>query len=527
MFHVVRGCCGQYITGNIANTFKNIKRKEMEKKEKIELYCNVHPTEIIIAFCDTCQKAVCFECSRDVHKEHKCYKMENKAVESRNKIPKICALIHSKKIPELQNSLDKIKMCKTQVSKTDEVIEKIHKRANELMAIIMEERDLLIEQCKTSQLSQEKYYQIAENVTRKYIDLYNASLHEADDVVKSTNTIEVVLFERKLNNQIRDFKPKSLISHSVPKFKTGKTDRTAMKTMVGTVPCDNNLEDMASRAEELVGIQTKLVSSIRYSSKNIASISFQDNDKAWMYPVESTVGAIVDIKGTEHKRFDFGIELSDMTVTNKNIILATDTVNKRIVRITNNGIVKEIVNTTPLQPHGLCACKNGDLLVTQIFKTDPKAVDSKRLVHRLDKEYKIKLTIQYTDSFFNKKHILTHPRRVTENLNGDIIVVDLLGETSGRVVAFDFVGNLRFTYEGNPRRFKFLPFDICCEPELRISVSDFYNHEINVLNCDGEFIQEIPTNLEGLFNPIAIALDKTNKLWIGGKGGKILVYKYT
>jgi hypothetical protein len=201
-----------------------------------------------------------------------------------------------------------------------------------------------------------------------------------------------------------------------------------MKTMVGTVACDNNLEDMASRAEELVGIQTKLVSSIRYSSKNIASISFQDNDKAWMYPVESTVGAIVDIKGTEHKRFDFGIELSDMTVTNKNIILATDTVNKRIVRITNNGIVKEIVNTTPLQPHGLCACKNGDLLVTQIFKTDPKAVDSKRLVHRLDKEYKIKLTIQYTDSFFNKKHILTHPRRVTENLNGDIIVVDLLGE---------------------------------------------------------------------------------------------------
>jgi hypothetical protein len=300
-----------------------------------------------------------------------------------------------------------------------------------------------------------------------------------------------------------------------------------MKTMVGTVACDNNLEDMASRAEELVGIQTKLVSSIRYSSKNIASFSFQDNDKAWMYPVESTVGAIVDIKGTEHKRFDFGIELSDMTVTNKNIILATDTVNKRIVRITNNGIVKEIVNTTPLQPHGLCACKNGDLLVTQIFKTDPKAVDSKRLVHRLDKEYKIKLTIQYTDSFFNKKHILTHPRRVTENLNGDIIVVDLLGETSGRVVAFDFVGNLRFTYEGNPRRFKFLPFDICCEPELRISVSDFYNHEINVLNCDGEFIQEIPTNLEGLFNPIAIALDKTNKLWIGGKGGKILVYKYT
>lgn len=180
-----------------------------------------------------------------------------------------------------------------------------------------------------------------------------------------------------------------------------------------------------------------------------------------------------------------------------------------------------------MQPHGICACKNGDLLVTQMFKTDPKAVDSKRLVHRLDKEYKIKLTIQYTDSFFNKKLILTHPRRVTENLNGDIIVVDLLGETSGRVVAFDFVGKLRFTYEGNPRRSKFLPFDICCEPELRIFVSDFYNHEIHVLNCDGQFIQEIPTNLEGLLNPIAIALDKTYKLWIGGKGGKILVYKYT
>jgi hypothetical protein len=35
-------------------------------------------------------------------------------------------------------------MCKSQVSKADEVIEKIHKRANELMAIIMEERPTIV-----------------------------------------------------------------------------------------------------------------------------------------------------------------------------------------------------------------------------------------------------------------------------------------------------------------------------------------------------------------------------------------------
>jgi hypothetical protein len=69
---------------------------------------------------------------------------------------------------------------------------------------------------------------------------------------------------------------------------------------------------------------TKLVSSIRYSCKNIASFSFQDNDKTWMYPVDSTVGAIVDIKGTEHKRFDFGIELSDMTAVLPVLNLGTE-----------------------------------------------------------------------------------------------------------------------------------------------------------------------------------------------------------
>lgn len=506
------------------NIFEKIEEKHILNKEEIELNCSEHPREIVIAFCDTCQKAVCFDCSRESHRDHKCFKIENKAVEARQNIPKLCAQIENKKLPTLVTTLDKINHCKSQVSKTDEVIDKIHRRANELMAIIMEERDSLIDQCKQSSISQEKYYQIEDSVVRRFIDLYSLSLHEASDVVKSTNNIELVLFESKLKSQIRDFKPRAIRPSSTPKFKSGRSDREVIKNMIGLVTCDGNFADMTSLAGELVGIQVKLVSSVRYSCLNVASFCLQDNELAWINPAESTIGGVIDSKGTEHKRFDFGAELSDLTITDKNVILGTDTKNKHIVRVANNGILKEVLNTSPLQPHGIHACSNGDLLVSQMYRADPKSVDSKRLVHRLGKDYTVKLTIQFTASFFNKKHILNHPRRVTENSNGDIIVVDLSTETSGRVLAFDFVGKLRFTYEGNPKRSKFLPFDVCCDSDLRVFVSDFFNHEINVLGCDGQFIQEIPTNMEGLLNPIAIAFDKKGKLWIGGKGGKILIY---
>lgn len=499
----------------------------LTKAEDVHFSCSIHPTELVMAFCDTCQKAVCFDCSREEHREHKCFKMENKAIDARRDIPKLTSQIQGKKLPELLSLLEKIKTCKSEVTKTDQVLEKINKRANELMAVIMDERDALIDLCKKSASAQERYYQIEESVTRRYIDLYNVSLQEASDTAKSKNNIEVVMFDCKLRKQIRDFKPHPLRSPCNPKFKIGRTDRSVIQNMIGSVTCDDTFADATSvPAGELIGLQTKVVSSMRYSCLNITSLCFQQNNQAWLHPVESTIGAIIDIKGTELKRFDFGAELSNLTVTPKNVILATDTVNKHILRITNNGILQEVLNTSPLQPHGIHACQNGDLLVSYMYRSDPKATDSKRLVHRLGKDYSIKLTIQFTGSFFNKKHILNHPRRVTENHNGDILVVDLSSESSGKIYAFDFIGKMRFAFEGNPRRSKFLPFDICCDSDMRIFVSDYFNHEINVVHCDGQLIQEIPTNLDGLLNPIAVAFDKKGKLWVGGKGGKILVFSY-
>ncbi|XP_056006837.1 uncharacterized protein LOC130050615 [Ostrea edulis] len=77
---------------------------------------------------------------------------------------------------------------------------------------------------------------------------------------------------------------------------------------------------------------------------------------------------------------------------------------------------------------------------------------------------------------------------ITENKNGDIWTSDKI---KGAVVVVDKSGAYRFDYTG--RQSHFVPHDICTDVLGQVLVCDVYNHSVNILDQDGQFLSTSDT----------------------------------
>ncbi|KAK3101430.1 hypothetical protein FSP39_003522 [Pinctada imbricata] len=132
----------------------------------------------------------------------------------------------------------------------------------------------------------------------------------------------------------------------------------------------------------------------------------------------------------------------------------------------------------------------------------------------------------YTKDEKDQTKLFTFPDRITQNVNLDICVVDVLDiDFSCRVVVVTPDSTIRFTYQGRPEHDKtFFVGDTVCDSEGIIILTDLYNHSIHVLSSEGYFMKFLITADDGVAGPYSLALyNKT--LWVGCKAGVIKLYK--
>lgn len=126
----------------------------------------------------------------------------------------------------------------------------------------------------------------------------------------------------------------------------------------------------------------------------------------------------------------------------------------------------------------------------------------------------------------NKKDA-THctPCYITENINRDILVSS---RSTGKVVAVDNTGRLRFQYKGQSSLTKFCPGGICTDILGHILVCNeiVYDFEscIHLLDVDGNFLSYLQTS-SSCCSPKALCVDDKHNLYVGSFG-KINVYSY-
>lgn len=129
------------------------------------------------------------------------------------------------------------------------------------------------------------------------------------------------------------------------------------------------------------------------------------------------------------------------------------------------------------------------------------------------------------------EELYNHPRYITENNNGDIVVCDYgFNDNRGAVVVTEREGTHRFSYTGYPSGSKFRPRGICTDVLSHILVCDDLTRTILIISKDGQFLSNFLTkeSLKYKISPYCLGYDvKTNFLWVGSNDESgVCVYRY-
>ncbi|CAC5425920.1 unnamed protein product [Mytilus coruscus] len=251
-------------------------------------------------------------------------------------------------------------------------------------------------------------------------------------------------------------------------------------------------------------------------------------DVCWIHQGFSTTNYLFHTGTNKRKKIEFKFVVEDWTLKPPNTVIAVD-YNNRIVEITPMGLPENTLSSTQnigwsfyhvdLHPIAVAFCKNGDVLVSLVdswsYNTDSK---SRRQVVRMNDDFEVVQIIE----FYGTKRIFTTPRRLAENMNGDICVLDETSEKRGKILIFNKDRSLKLVYTGiNDSEEHFNPNSICCDSEARIIISDYSCSKLHILDQSGNFLQYIIHS--EIKNPFCMTIDFKDHLWIGLKSGKIVV----
>lgn len=111
-------------------------------------------------------------------------------------------------------------------------------------------------------------------------------------------------------------------------------------------------------------------------------------------------------------------------------------------------------------------------------------------------------------------------RRVKQNGNTDICVVNVTSQSAGELVVLSISGSLRNIYSGQRLVNRFKPTDVICDSQCNIIVTV----TVHLLSPDGDFLKYLLTE-NGVRNPSSMSLYKST-LWVGDKHGHVKVLQY-
>ena len=197
-----------------------------------------------------------------------------------------------------------------------------------------------------------------------------------------------------------------------------------------------------------------------------------------------------------------------------------------ISRLTPDHRVVNIVNTGSLRPISICVTQSGDILSALVDVSIQDFDECKQTyIARLDSMGKEKQRIQFEDDGHTR--LFQYGYFVDENKNGDIVVLNKVGEKRGNVYILDKNGYVKHSYNGTSQLDEddFLPATVCCDHQCRIIVADKYNSALHLLNPKGELLRLLMTEKDGLVRPYSLGLSD-GMLWVGTYEGKVIVAEY-
>ena len=255
----------------------------------------------------------------------------------------------------------------------------------------------------------------------------------------------------------------------------------------------------------------------------IKSISTNEDGTVWIHQTKSSKNLLVDSSGQVKSELDTKVEFDDCIVLDNGDHVFTCFGSKDIRKVTPTGHVTVVCSTAPLRPAGISMSRDGHMLVGLCDGyVDEITTDSRGVVHLMDMSGKV-MKRYGADG---RTKLFTNPTRIVQNVNLDLVVVDIIDkEFRTKIIGVSVDGRSRFTYKGQASlEESFCGKDVCCDQHGHIILADYLNHAVHMLSADGQFVQYLLTEQDGLWGPRSLAL-RDNTLWVGCVKGVVRVVK--
>ncbi|KAJ8303729.1 hypothetical protein KUTeg_018652 [Tegillarca granosa] len=259
------------------------------------------------------------------------------------------------------------------------------------------------------------------------------------------------------------------------------------------------------RAEQVMAEKLKLLKAdnpTNMDTQEDLPIFIEDNTAFICYNGLPDIDRVtVDGKLQQTIKLDF--EVVDFIQTSQGDVMAAPAGrDPKIYRLTKEGVITDTISTGVLVPTGLCETKDGHLLVSLV---DEGSFDinksSRRIVSKITMKGKVLQTYEYN----NGSRLFTQPCGVSENINGDMCIVNCTSETTGHLIILDNSGQLKLTYNGQQLEEDFLPFYVKCDTVGNVLVNDGFNQKVHMLNSQYQFVSDARSGIISIQNIIQLS----------------------
>ncbi|KAK3106207.1 hypothetical protein FSP39_015189 [Pinctada imbricata] len=462
--------------------------------------CKHHTKEELDSYCFTCKFRICEECCRGEHKDHNWRRSKKAAREIRENSHARCEKIEGMISGLEQNEEDR---------ETEDDIERIDKLKMEFISFI----DDLAEEMKAKRRVGKSQRNLTKELEklRKMLNFYKNEVKLVKDNVILEVEEELHILQENISSLSIQLGKKKL------KFREGKLSPDVLQYIFGDVVDD--------KSESKVKVIEKSHFTHVDDSTFIKSIVPVTCNEALVCRLSSTQIDHVDMTGRVIKERKLPTACEDFTMMDNDIIY-TRFGDKIIRRLSSSGKASDVISTAPLHPCGISTSRDGGILVTlcDCYPTDI-TTSSKGDILQITSTGGITQRYGHTEGHTDK--VLMNPRRVAQNVNMDLCVVDVIDkELKTRLVVLSIKGHRKFSFIGQPSlKEKFSSDDVVCDHRGRILVTDFYNHAVHLLSEDGHFLELILTEQSPLWRPRCMGLHG-DTLWVGCSKGVVRVYEY-
>ena len=488
-----------------------------------KLRCSDHPQQKPEYFC--CDKLICSLCYRN----HSCHKslltLKEKSDEIKQSLPNMIQSLENMHLKIELKIRQKEDLLKKNRNLSHRNNENIHKRIQEVINHFKVVEQNIKRDCKKrhEQVEQELNETI-DKQTNVYDELKTLQL-SCTSLQSYKSTTEIVRVGIKLNDQFSAIDTNVQGSlPSIPEFicpdRIGDDD--TIRRLIGTV---NDGLDMDSDWTTDESDRFEIVNSFKQKHGNvgIAPISV---DSAWLYTVDGPIlmisqnGDVIKEVPNIKKR-----KIEKISTTKFKNAWVTDLEKCSVKVLTEKGELEHKFSiASPFHPFGICHTRSGkSIWICLADKSSfiPKLKGRTKVV-KMSNSGETLQEIEYQ----NKNNFFTFPYKCAENINEDLCVVDRITENKGQVYIFDKTCYPKGAYIGTGVDKDFDPRDICCNSKGNIIISDFTNNVIHILDQDGNVERLLNTESHDLRQPVTIATDDSDRIWVTFNDGHVIIIKY-